>query len=296
MLLRVVTSCIIPESTRAVAGRAGLAAAGSRRSRAGPNRTAWPAALSSRANQGVRDAICRVRATAWRPRSAPSPTSRLTQQCPFSRSRRPASVSGASHVRSRRAATMCSLACSMSAASSWRPICTRSKRAPCYWASPGYDVAGCRQPRPGLWHRRARPTPASTSRRGRGLTHPRSGVHARSIGKSKGLFHRLRAPTLHHREPPPSRASAREAARQAARCSLPAPRSAAKAQAVDGARRKDWCKRLGLSIARRRQRTPAPARLPRTATGLGHRESFVFAAEGSRAARGNLLVVAATPT
>jgi len=178
MLLRVVTSCIIPESARAVAGRAGLAAAGSRRSRAGPNRTAWPAALSSRANQGVRDAICRVRATAWRPRSAPSPTSRLTQQCPFSRSRRPASVSGASHVRSRRAATMCSPACSMSAASSWRPICTRSKRAPCYWASPGCDVAGCRQPRPGLWHRRARPTPASTSRRGRGVTHPRSGVHA----------------------------------------------------------------------------------------------------------------------
>ena len=40
----------------------------------------------------------------------------------------------------------------------------------------------------------------------------------KSIGKSKGLFHRLRAPTLsptlHHREPPPSRASAREAARQ----------------------------------------------------------------------------------
>jgi hypothetical protein len=41
-----------------------------------------------------------------------------------------------------------------------------------------------------------------------------------SIGKLNGLFYRRRAPTLsptlHHPEPPPSRASAREAARQAA--------------------------------------------------------------------------------
>jgi hypothetical protein len=195
---------MIPEIARAVTGHAG------------PNRTERPAALSRRANRDLRDPICHVRATEWRPSNDPSPTSRLTRQCPFSRSRPAASVSGAYNVRSRRVATLFSPPCPMSAASYWWPFCTHSERAHCDRASAGYDVAGRYQPRPGLWHRRARPTPALTSRRGRGLTDPRSGVHAsgrtvnrippytprpynqalESIRKSQGLFHRLRAPTL----------------------------------------------------------------------------------------------------
>jgi hypothetical protein len=157
---------MIPEIARAVTGHAG------------PNRTERPAALSRRANRDLRDPICHVRATEWRPSNAPSPTSRLTRQCPFSRSRPAASVSGAYNVRSRRVATLFSPPCPMSAASYWWPFCTHSERAHCDRASAGYDVAGRYQPRPGLWHRRARPTPALTSRRGRGLTDPRSGVHA----------------------------------------------------------------------------------------------------------------------
>ena len=61
-----------------------------------------------------------------------------------------------------------------------------------------------------------------------------------SIGKSNGLFHRLRAPTLHHRVPPPvAPAPARPPGRPpAANCPPRAPRRAAKAQAAHGARRK----------------------------------------------------------
>jgi len=42
MLLSVVTSCLLPAIARAGAGRAGLAAAGRRCSRAGPHWPAWP--------------------------------------------------------------------------------------------------------------------------------------------------------------------------------------------------------------------------------------------------------------
>ena len=63
-----------------------------------------------------------------------------------------------------------------------------------------------------------------------------------SMGKLNGLFHRLRAPTLHHRVPPPSRTSAREAARQAARRQLPAARTA---QSGEGACR-PWGKAKSL--------------------------------------------------
>jgi len=66
MLLSVVTSCMMLALARTVAGRAGMAAAGSRRSRVGCKRTAWPAARSSLANQAccvkrpshVRQLVC----------------------------------------------------------------------------------------------------------------------------------------------------------------------------------------------------------------------------------------------